>query len=570
MMATRAQLAAAVLLGAAVVVVAAPAALAATATATPTPTAPATRDRHPLAADALQYLDGTAWTASGDARVWREWGNCTFAPGFDYNPDGRNAGVSAASSHYWMDRDQCCLLCGNTAGCAAAVYTGPVTCSPSWNLCRGRCSFRDASDVKVKVPSTKPNTSVCTPQGTVVVKEVAMAATVPGDLVTDLQNAGHISDPLTDSNFMNSSMWNGQRWTYSTTFASPPYTGHRGGGDVRPEGAGATLLVFEGVKMGATIVLNGVVLGNTTDQFVRYTFSVAHALLPRPSPAERARGGGGGANKLEVIFDRTIDTHGRFMAASGGWDWAPYSNLRSGQGHQMFTRGIWKSVYLAHVKAGSVALTSAAPHVHYVGRYPTAPMADADANFVVNTTVHAWSPAATTGTLRIQGEWSGAEGAREVPCTFAAGHSSCQAPLLNASAADAVELWWPNQMGKHTLYNVTVTFTPAPGSGSGSAPTPAPTPLVATRRVGFRFAALVTVNDTDADVVAAAAGGEGNGNHTLMLRVNGAPVMSRGANVVPMELMEGRYTPGMNRYLVTSAAQASARPVQQKKRRVGG
>ena len=51
-------------------------------------------------------------------------------------------------------------------------------------------------------------------------------------------------------------------------------------------------------------------------------------------------------NTLEIVFDRSISTHGRFMACSGGWDWAPYSNLRSGEGHQMFTRGIWKSVYV--------------------------------------------------------------------------------------------------------------------------------------------------------------------------------------------------------------------------------
>ena len=50
--------------------------------------------------------------------------------------------------------------------------------------------------------------------------------------------------------------------------------------------------------------------------------------------------------------------------------------------------------------------------------------------------------------------------------------------------------------------------------------------------------------------------GEGNGNFTLMLRLNGAPVFGRGANVVPMEALEGRYVPGMHRRLVQSAAEA--------------
>ena len=69
-------------------------------------------------------------------------------------------------------------------------------------------------------------------------------------------------------------MWNGQKWSYSTTFPSPAtaLSSHHG----TPS---TTLLVFEGVKMGASVVLNGVVLGNTTDQFVRYSFPVPTSLL---------------------------------------------------------------------------------------------------------------------------------------------------------------------------------------------------------------------------------------------------------------------------------------------------
>ena len=59
--------------------------------------------------------------------------------------------------------------------------------------------------------------------------------------------------------------------------------------------------------------------------------------------------------------------------------------------------------------------------------------------------------------------------------------------------------------------------------------------------VSFRHLVLVTVNDTDPGEVAAARSLEGNGNHTLMLRLNGAPVAGLGANMVPMEIMEGRY-----------------------------
>ena len=101
-------------------------AVAATTNATDSAAPPALRDTHPIAADAIVYLDGN-WTAVGDAKVWLNYGACKWSAGIDYNPSGQSARKpAAASSHYWMDKDQCCKVCGSTAGCAAAVYSGPV------------------------------------------------------------------------------------------------------------------------------------------------------------------------------------------------------------------------------------------------------------------------------------------------------------------------------------------------------------------------------------------------------------------------------------------------------------
>jgi len=55
--------------------------------------------------------------------------------------------------------------------------------------------------------------------------------------------------------------------------------------------------------------------------------------------------------------------------------------------------------------------------------------------------------------------------------------------------------------------------------------------------------------------VQSARSGEGNSNYTVMFRINGAPVMARGGNMIPMETLEGRYQPGMHRRLVQSAAE---------------
>ena len=75
-----------------------------------------------------------------------------------------------------------------------------------------------------------------------------------------------------------------------------------------------TLLVFDGIKMGAEIFLNGKSLGLATDQFLRYNFSVQSLLKPT-------------GNLLSVTFPEKygIDTQGRFMACSGGWDWYVYT-----------------------------------------------------------------------------------------------------------------------------------------------------------------------------------------------------------------------------------------------------
>ena len=67
---------------------------------------------------------------------------------------------------------------------------------------------------------------------------------------TRLQRAGKIADPLRDTNFKNTTMWNGQRWVYAKTFSWPaPALQFRSSADAE------VLLVFEGVKMGAGISL---------------------------------------------------------------------------------------------------------------------------------------------------------------------------------------------------------------------------------------------------------------------------------------------------------------------------
>ena len=61
------------------------------------------------------------------------------------------------------------------------------------------------------------------------------------------------------------------------------------------------MLVFDGIRMGATIALNGKFLGNISDQFLRYRYPVHDVLLAA-----------GNDNVLEVTFHKSIATGGRY------------------------------------------------------------------------------------------------------------------------------------------------------------------------------------------------------------------------------------------------------------------
>ena len=409
----------------------------------------------------------------------------------------------------------------------------------------------------------------------------SIRATVPGDLISDLYAAGLVGDPLYELNWLNSSLWEKNVWTFSRSFslASSSLEALRAG-------VGDTLLVFDGIKMSATVSLNGVAIGHTTNQFLRYTFSLAAAAAAGVRLAAD--------NVLTVAFDAADQTtEGRWMACTGGWDCerpcipacggslseqprrrrrratsgplifsssflrppspppagAPYSNTQSmGAGAsgptpaRTFSKGIWASVYL--VSVSSAAITHLVPHPLYLGAYPTAPLSDAaNGGFRVTVRVHMWAPAGgASGTVRVQGAWAGASAARAV--ALPAGDSNVTLELL--APAGSVRLWWPIRLGEQPLYAVNATFEPATG------PRPA-----ATRHIGFRYAVYSTGNDTNSDWVKANTGGDGNADpQGLLVRVNGAPVHIFGANMIPVEELEGRYDARATARIVVSAAEA--------------
>lgn len=115
------------------------------------------------------------------------------------------------------------------------------------------------------------------------------------------------------------------------------------------------------------------------------------------------------------------------------------------------------------------------------------------------------------------------------------------------ASKNEVELWWPKGLGNQKLYHVEVSFQTDNYHSQWIR-----------KKIGFRTCALVTVNDTDDSLISDIVrnNSEGSGMHGMFLRVNGAPIWSRGANVVPMDQLEGRLTDDAHRIMVQSAAEA--------------
>eukprot|EP01126_Amoeba_proteus_P030934 TRINITY_DN3046_c0_g2_i4.p1 TRINITY_DN3046_c0_g2~~TRINITY_DN3046_c0_g2_i4.p1 ORF type:complete len:906 (+),score=164.89 TRINITY_DN3046_c0_g2_i4:153-2870(+) len=341
-------------------------------------------------------------------------------------------------------------------------------------------------------------------------------AVVPGDIITDLQRAGLIGDPLYDQNWLKySDVWTLSSWDYSINFTYPPF-----GRDTNE-----IYLVFDGIKMGADITLNGHHLGSAADQFVRYTFPVKELLHPD-------------SNDIHVTFgynfSQDIDCEGRFMACTGGWDWAPYSNTYDAHGAHTLSYGIWKSVYL--VSVSSVGIVNVVPEIFWMGDYPTSIITDSTNKFSVNVTVFLVSPLPVSGTLQVLGEWGSSV---TKPIILPAGESS----IVLSMDATNVNLWWPNGLGNQSLYDLVVTFVPKTFQPSTSVST--------SRRVGFRVVALVTADDSDPSKI---VGSDGSGNLTMRVKVNGADLWIRGGNMIPMESFEGRANEVAFEILVRSAA----------------
>ncbi len=299
----------------------------------------------------------------------------------------------------------------------------------------------------------------------------SIAATVPGEVHTDLLAAGEIPDPF-DGDNESKLAWIGRtNWSYRTEF------------DWVADGNAVQDLVAEGLDTVATVRLNGREIGRTANQHRSYRFDVTGLLVA-------------GRNELVIEFTGAVTAaeqadaeHGtwpygyphpynalRKMASNFGWDWGP----------DVATVGIWRPIRI-----------ESSSGVRIDGVRPLAGV-DGDRGVLNTHLTLAWADGFTedaTVTVEV--------GGTTTELTVAAGTETAGL----TSTIDAVERWWPRGYGEQPLYDVVVSLKAGSHEDNWRG------------RVGFRNVSLNVAPDKDGSA--------------FVLSVNDKPIYVRGANWIP-------------------------------------
>jgi len=331
-------------------------------------------------------------------------------------------------------------------------------------------------------------------------------ARVPGDIYGDLVREGKIPDPFYRDN-EDSLQWIGESsWIYSRTF------------NVADEflACKKIMLFCEGLDTLAVVSINGKIVAETDNMFRTWEWDVKKFLKK-------------GSNSITVKFLSVIPyidkRQGKFnvpgwgvsrskLAAAGhawvrkepcnfGWDW----------GIKALGCGIWRSVYLAGFDSARI-----------LGFRINQEHGKKNVKVKVELEVERMSdnPLVFSASIRLDGKCL----SQKILATK--GKKTC-AEL----EVENPKLWWPNGMGAHTLYSVSMELRDKNGNILDKA----------SCRIGLRTLELERKKD---------AWGE-----SFRFRVNGVPFFAKGANWIPADAILSRMTGERYRRLVDDAASAN-------------
>lgn len=312
-------------------------------------------------------------------------------------------------------------------------------------------------------------------------KGICAEAQVPGDIHADLFRAGVIDDPYFGLNHRSLRWVLGEDFVYETTF--------RAGQEERS--AESAFLCFYGIDTYASVELNGVLLGETKNMFLRYDFDVTKLLRDENVLRVYMRS----AARIAQSFDcgnyfATFNVPRIFMRKAQchfGWDWAP----------DLPGYGIWNDVTLRYGSARRME------RLRWYAYEDGAVNFRAELNFGGEDVYFRAEVALRPGASLAEGKTE-----RTVAATGTKN-------LVNLYVPDR-ELWWPRGYGGQNLYEYRVGLYAADG-----------TLLDECRgRLAFR-------------TVEAEQHPFGEASVSFTLKVNGVRVYCRGSNWVPAECFTG-------------------------------
>jgi beta-mannosidase len=342
---------------------------------------------------------------------------------------------------------------------------------------------------------------------------VAIPATVPGCVHTDLLAAEKIADPYYRDHEAQQ-MWVGETdWVYTRTF------------QVAPEllECERVLLRCEGLDTLVTIVINGEEIGKTDNQFRTWEFDVRPHLhlgknaieitfaspIPVIQAAQQERylnltGVGLSHQGLKAERPHRIDGSNRVRKSqcNFGWDWGP----------MCVTAGVWRPIALLGVKTGRILDV-------YITQDHTQP-----GQVGLNVALEIEHAEQTALSASISVSYDGEP----------VGQTEVTVQNTKATAALIIEnpqLWWPNDLGDQPLYNVQIELRDQYGVLDSVA-----------KRIGLRTLTLDRHSD--------------EWGESFQFVVNGVPFFAKGVNWIPADTFVTRVSREWYEYLIKSAADA--------------
>jgi len=323
-------------------------------------------------------------------------------------------------------------------------------------------------------------------------KKEQYAATVPGCVHTDLLAAGAIEDPYYRDNELDV-LWIGETdWVYRRTFQVPAaLLDHE-----------EVLLHCDGLDTIAAITVNGKQVGYADNMFRTWEFDLKPVLVA-------------GENTIEILFGAPVTYHieksksfrlpawgvglDAMRVEDGGWIRKEPCNFGWDWGPMLATSGIWKNISIVAFDTARLS------DVRVLQEH-----SDGQVTLIIDVAAETLGKQALTANVALS-----LGGKAVADAQIALNDGLGTATLI----VDDPKLWWPNNMGPHTLYDLQVTLA-ADGCEA---------PLDSDeKRIGLRTLRLVREKD--------------QWGESFKFACNGVDFFSKGANWIPAETFATRIT----------------------------